>query len=51
MKMGILYNTFDDKFDKSYKCQVKGPNKNKWVYKCIKKKEEYDEDEKNDLDV
>lgn len=52
MKMGILYNTFDDKFDKSFKCQVKGPFKNKWVYKCIKVKEEYDEEEeKNALDL
>jgi len=46
MKMGILYNTFDDKFDKSFKCQTKGPYKNKWVYSGLKLKPEEEEDEK-----
>ena len=36
MKMGVLYSTFDDKFDKSIKCQNKGEYKNKWVYKGLK---------------
>lgn len=36
MKMGALYSTFDDKFDKSIKCQNKGEYKNKWVYKGLK---------------
>jgi hypothetical protein len=36
MKMGVLYSTFDDKFNKSIKCRTKGPYYNKWVYKGIK---------------
>ena len=36
--MGVLYSTFDDKFDKSFKCQSKGIYKNKWVYKGLKLK-------------
>ena len=38
MKMGILYSAFDEKFDKSIKCQTKGIYKNKWVYRGLKLK-------------
>jgi len=38
MKMGVLYSTFDDKFDKSIKCRSKGLFYNKWVYKGLKMK-------------
>lgn len=38
MKMGVLYNTLDERFNKSFKCQVKGPFKNKWVYGGLKLK-------------
>jgi P4 family phage/plasmid primase-like protien len=38
MKMGVLYSTFDDKFDKSIKCRSKGSFYNKWVYKGLKMK-------------
>jgi len=38
MKMGALYSAFDDKFDKSIKCQSKGIYKNKWVYRGLKLK-------------
>ena len=40
MKMGVLYSTFDDKFDKSVKCRTKGLFYNKWVYKGLKLKSE-----------
>lgn len=38
MKMAALYSTFDDKYDKSFKCRIKGDCYNKWVYKGLKLK-------------
>jgi hypothetical protein len=38
MKMAALYSTFDDKYDKSFKCRIKGDCSNKRVYKGLKLK-------------
>jgi hypothetical protein len=33
--MSALYSAFDDKYGKSFKCQIKGEYKNKWIYKGL----------------
>jgi hypothetical protein len=35
LKMSALYSAFDDKYGKSFKCQIKGEFKNKWIYKGL----------------
>ena len=35
LKMSALYSAFDDKYGKSFKCQIKGEYKNKWIYKGL----------------